>query len=527
MRRKFIPLAAAVSVLLVLVAPLLAFAEPAAQGTGTPPAQGTAAPPSPGTGPELLTIPGLDGPMWFKSQCCGPDGMPYNEVQVAEGWKGWWLQLPPKYIVLPENCQYKKVDNGCFWARPEFVDSARTGAKNRIHGGNNSQKYFTYGRMHEAGLWQRVNGLSAGLVLHFSIYMSTWMCIDIVACKGGYVSDHPTTMHMRVGIDPAGGTDPTNPNIVWSPEVDSFDRWTQYSVEAVSQGTSVTVFTHSRPEWTSPRQNNDVYVDDASLTIVGTPVPTAPPDTGSGPAAPAAPQPANPPAQAPVFITKPQTNQRPDGSLVHIVQQDDTLFGMALAYGVTVDDIMQLNHLEPGDYLQIGQEIIVKGPARTATAAPPPQPTPADVAQAKVPAAPGAPAASVPGGLCVRAFDDRNADGLYDNGEDLVSSVKFSVVSGSNTVAAYTSAGENEPHCFAGLAPGAYVVRIEPPVGYAATDLQAGVSLASGQTATLSFATHPVDTKSAGSGSPVAILIGLGVLVGAGVLGYNLFSRKR
>jgi len=33
----------------------------------------------------------------------------------------------------------------------------------------------------------------------------------------------------------------------------------------------VTVFTHSRPDWTYARPNNDVYLDDASLVVVGPP----------------------------------------------------------------------------------------------------------------------------------------------------------------------------------------------------------------------------------------------------------------
>lgn len=225
----------------------------------------------PGDGPELLWNPGLDGPMWFKSQCCGEDGLPINEVQVAERWTAWWQPLPPEDVGRPDNCQGRHADYGCYWARPEFVDSARTGATNRIYSGDNSQKYFTYGRMHEAGLCQRVTGVVSGTLLHFSVYMSAWMCANPADCQGGLHSDQPTTLHLRVGIDPTGGLDPSSLDIIWSPEQDSFDRWTQYHVEAVARGDAVTVFTHSRPEWLFPRLNNDVYVDEAGLRIVKTP----------------------------------------------------------------------------------------------------------------------------------------------------------------------------------------------------------------------------------------------------------------
>jgi hypothetical protein len=105
-------------------------------------------------------------------------------------------------------------------------------------------------------------------LLHFSVYMSAWMCANLADCQGGLRSDQPATMHLRIGIDPTGHVDPFSPDVVWSPEMDSFDRWTQYHVEAVARGDAVTVFTHSRPEWTWPRLHNDVYVDEASLVAL-------------------------------------------------------------------------------------------------------------------------------------------------------------------------------------------------------------------------------------------------------------------
>ena len=104
--------AALIVVACTVLLPALASAGPAA----LPPYQG---------GPELLKDPGLDGPV-FQSQCCGADGQPINEVKVAEGWTAWWLDLPPAYIVPPDNCE-KQSKWSCYWTRPQFVDSARTG----------------------------------------------------------------------------------------------------------------------------------------------------------------------------------------------------------------------------------------------------------------------------------------------------------------------------------------------------------------------------------------------------------------
>lgn len=534
MRHKWIALPVVASLGIMLLMPTLAWARPLTQGAG----------------PELLTNPGFEGPMWFKSQCCDSNGLPINEVQVAEGWRAWWVQIPPSYIEKPANCEAKNVDYGCYWARPEFVDSARTMDARRIHSGNNSQKYFTFGRMHQAGLYQRVTGIVSGTLLHFSVHMMAWQCVDDSACNNGAHSDQPTTMHMKVGIDPTGGTNPFSPDIVWSREVDSFDHWTQYSIEAVAAGDAVTVFTHSRPEWPAPRLHNDVYVDDASLTAVGTPEPTKPaPGGGNVPAAApaAAPAPAQPQDQT--FVVKPQQNKRPDGSVVHIVQPNDTLFGMALTYGVTVDEIMRLNNLQPGQFLQIGQELIIKGapasapPTPKPTAAAPPQPAAKAATSAPQPA-PVAAAPSASSGLCIQAFNDRNNNRVYDANEELAASVKFTVWAGNNQVATYTTNGVDEPHCFTGLSARAYTVRVEPPKNsVATTDDQIGVALAAGQTANVSFgvqlpggkgATPGNSSASTGSSNPLARysgaflgVCGLGVLLAAGAIGFAFVSRRR
>jgi LysM repeat protein len=468
-----------------------------------------------------------------------------GEVQVPPGWRAYYLDKPPSYVKVPDFCYDqktgKRTDDGCFWARPEFRDVNVKSQPNRVHSGARAQKYFTYGRMHEAGLMQHVTGVISGTQYHFAVYMEAWMCIKYEEnCKGGYLSDKPTTMHLRVGIDPTGGTNAFSPNVVWSREVDSFDHWTQYSVDAVAQGDAITVFTHSRPEWTDdPRNNNDVYVDDATLTVIATPQPTTPtPDSGKAQVA-AVPAPAQPQPQS--YVVKPQQGQRPDGSVVHIVQSGDTLFGMALAYGVTVDDIVQLNNIQPGQFLQIGQEVIIKGPTQPAPAAAPKAavaPPPAPVGGVAAPP----PAASAPSGLCVQAFNDQNSDGIYDSDEDLVSDIQFAVIAGTVPVITYTTDGVNEPYCFTGLAPRAYTVRAQLPKNYVATtDEQVGVALASGQTANISFGVRPPGGKNTVKGAvsvesdsvlsryggTVLGVGGLGVLIAAGVAGWFLVSRRK
>lgn len=195
---------------------------------------------------------------------------------VAQDWRGWYINPPPCdpdtsgcYVACPLNCQKPdgtcKGDNGCYWAQPEFARS--WGYANRLMSGLSSQKVFGYGRQFEGGLYRRVVA-EQWRYYEFSIYMQAWMCYNFANCNNGLVSDMPAPMHMKVGIDPLGGTDPLSPNIVWGAEHDSFDAFSVYTVTAQALTGHITVFTSARPDWgwdTHLRVNNDLYLENADL----------------------------------------------------------------------------------------------------------------------------------------------------------------------------------------------------------------------------------------------------------------------
>ena len=79
-------------------------------------------------------------------------------------------------------------------------------------------------------------------------------------------SVNPSNMLMRVGIDPKGGANAFSNDIVWSAYFNPLDQWQVACVEAVSEAANVTVFLWSSPD--GPRQNQDVYWDDASLVVI-------------------------------------------------------------------------------------------------------------------------------------------------------------------------------------------------------------------------------------------------------------------
>jgi len=103
-------------------------------------------------------------------------------------------------------------------------------------------------------------------------------------------------------------------------------------------------------------QNGDTfyYVLDCGLSTGGTPVAYTPP-----------------PPRYQYTPTIVANTPNADGSLVHIVAPGDTTLGIALAYGISWTDLLDLNGLNNKSVIYVGQEIIIR-PANTAT---PTQPT--------------------------------------------------------------------------------------------------------------------------------------------------------
>jgi len=52
----------------------------------------------------------------------------------------------------------------------------------------------------------------------------------------------------------------------------------------------------------------------------------------------------------------------PDGSLIHEVAQGQAYWSIAIAYGIKVNDIIQMNGLSSGSVLSIGQKLRIHGP---------------------------------------------------------------------------------------------------------------------------------------------------------------------
>ena len=236
----------------------------------------------------------------------------------------------------------------------------------QIHGGTAAWNIRKGGAPFTAGGYQQVSGIAIGSTIHASVWGQNYTCNDQVhSCIGGDGKHHSDTSSgavIRVGVDPSGGTNPSSGQIVWSATNGAFDNWTQVAVDAVNCNATVTIFLFATQ--VSGMFINSVYFDDASLTVttLGTGT-TATCGAASGSTAGAAGStPVPTVAKYAPFVQK-QDGLQPDGSIVHTVQPGDTLAGIAYAYKITLDQLRQLNNIQPGDnFLKTGQKIIVRGP---------------------------------------------------------------------------------------------------------------------------------------------------------------------
>jgi LysM repeat protein len=320
-----------------------------------------------------------------------------------------------------------------------------------------------FGKMN-AGYYQVVRNLPAGSIVEGSFYAHAWSCAEDnppLSCGD------PSAFYFRVGIDPNGGTDPFSGNIIWSNATFNYDNYGLVGpVQAtVGQSGAATIFLQAYAKWDV--KHNDGYYDNPSLKLLSTgetPTNTPPPPPPTS-AAPPTPQ----------YTPTP----RPDGAIVHEVVSGDTLFGIALAYDVPVDDIYKLNDINASTILQIGQEIVISvsggalptpTPEAVATeeSTPETEATPEDSGGGDLPAAPAQDKAS----LCTLAFFDANEDMFRqaENGEMLLPNVQMSLLDRSGPVDSHKTDGISEPWCFENLEPGNYVLRHTPPSGYKSID---------------------------------------------------------
>lgn len=185
--------------------------------------------------------------------------------------------------------------------------------------------------------------------------------------------------------------------------------------------------------------------------------------------------------------------------LIHTVEAGETLISIANAYGVTLDQLLSLNSLDPDAYLQIGQRLLVIPDALAAESAdeavdevegearPAEYFAAADDPQAPVNAAsaPMMNPSDLRPQLCFVIFADDNNNGMREPGETSLSGGEVILYNSEDVEQLhYTTDGESEPYCVRDLGLRRYRLEAVAPEGYGVSgsaslwlDLRAGGKL--------------------------------------------------
>ena len=175
------------------------------------------------------------------------------------------------------------------------------------------------------------------------------------------------------------------------------------------------------------------------------------------------------------------------GDLVHTVAAGETLISIANAYGVSLDELLALNELDPNAILPIGRQLVVileadlvadaeeasdDGEATEATAVAISTTSVAGLPLAPIAAAdaPMLDPALISPRLCIAVFADANQNGMREPGEGYLSGATIRLLDEDGVEALqYQTDGQSGPHCPSDLPGRHYAIEAMAPSGYGLT----------------------------------------------------------
>jgi hypothetical protein len=135
-----------------------------------------------------------------------------------------------------------------------------------LEGQNGSAQNMWSAYEFDAGIYQRVTGLTPGTAYAFDVPIVTFW-------RGPGYSDSDGIMQKSVGIDPTGGTNPGSPDVIWS-DYDSDDKkWVYMDLAAQAESDAMTFYVRIQaPENSSPNHTDldMVYIDAAKVDLAPT-----------------------------------------------------------------------------------------------------------------------------------------------------------------------------------------------------------------------------------------------------------------
>lgn len=261
-------------------------------------------------------------------------------------------------------------------------------------------------------------------------------------------------------------------------------------------------------------------------------------------------------APEPQYTAIPTPTPGPDGRIIYIVQEGDTLWRISAITGISLEELRQLNGLAENDIILPGDRLLLGlgGPAEL-----PPTPGPAPTPTSDLPTP--TPMIGV-GVVCVSVFEDTNGDALRQEEELDLPGSAINISNRAGTVSFFQGEGGGlVPRCYEDvvlgiydipgtsaecisivqcaleLEQGDYNISVGIPDGYnATTALNYRISLEAGFQEFLDFgaqpnaatiAEAPVIPEGGEGRSPILAIAGIGLLVlgiGLGIAAF--FLRK-
>ncbi len=220
---------------------------------------------------NLLNNPGFEGNWWRRTHT----GQEFGEIFVPEHWVAYWKEGGPVPHDPTNPIGYGRPEMHVINREPPFLDPLR------IQEGNRGLKFFSFYRIHDAGVYQRVEGIAPGTWLRGTGFAHAWSSsqdnprVSDGVGEGPFfvrAIDYDQVNNVRnftftIGIDPTGGTDPWASTVVWGEGAHIYNAHAQVPpVEVVAQGTAVTFFARSAVLW--PFKHCDAYMDAMELIVV-------------------------------------------------------------------------------------------------------------------------------------------------------------------------------------------------------------------------------------------------------------------
>jgi LysM repeat protein len=213
-----------------------------------------------------------------------------------------------------------------------------------------------------------------------------------------------------------------------------------------------------------------------------------------------------------------------DGRILYTVQSGDTLYGISVATGVSVEELRQLNNMGENDTLIAGATIVIgidSGVLATAQASHSARPTPTAIIDSAM--------------VCVLLYLDVNADAVRQADEIPMADGQISINEQTGLYARQgTTTYALDGLCFMDLPPGTYDVAMTLPADYyPTTELAASLELSAGDTAYFSFGMSPdPDVKPPNPPTdqpgfdPILAIGGVLLMIGAGVGIYAALANR-